>query len=160
MNENHPDFIGPRRPTFIDMVRQLGYLPKADSSRPVGVTPEEWFAAHTPKPACVRACERRPWECGQIIGSVGFEATDHGHAKAIVDASDIAITRMLTGKLPEGAGANTAVASFLFTLLHEQGAGDGNHAAKLIRKGITYTAVPYRLGLHEIRQRNRAGKAH
>jgi len=115
---------------------------------------------HNPKPDGVRACERRPWECGQIIGSVGFEITDEGHAKAIVDASDIAIARMLTGNLPEGAGANTAVASFLFTMMYEQRRhGTRADSARLIRKGITYTVAPYRLGLHEIRQRNSASKA-
>lgn len=116
---------------------------------------------HNPKPAGVRACERRPWECGQIIGSVGFEVTDHGHAKAIVDASDIAIARMLTGNLPEGAGANTAVASFLFTMLYEQRRhGTQADCASLIRKGVHYTVIPYALGLREVRRRSEASKKH
>lgn len=160
MNENHPDFMGPRRPTFIDMVRQLGYLPKADSSRPVGAPPPGFLGPpwpHNPKPAGVRAIERSKWANVIPLASVDGELAGPG----VVEAADAAITRMLTGKLPEDAGANTAVASFLFTMLYEQRRhGTRADSARLIRKGVTYTVAPYRLGLHEVRQCNAASKKH
>lgn len=125
---------------------------KNDPKRPSGVTPEQWAAEmekRNTKPAVVRQCDRQKWApCSQLIDvPVPLNPVD------IACAADAAITRMLSGKLPRGAGSNTAAVSAALCAMHSL--GDDPPDAIFIampRLRAPFPAVPFRSSLHELRR--------
>ena len=155
MNENHPDFMGPRR-------RRLRM---DDPTRPIGVPPQEWAArkaslyaqqfgrirrAHVPLPPKIRNDDRRPWKPGFLIsGDWGAIEAVIGETKEAVAHADPAISRMLSGKLPRGAGANTEAVSEAFCALAMH--PDATVVVADPRLAHPVFIRPYDTGLHELR---------
>ncbi len=159
MNESHPDFIGPRSP-FATLRGLLGTsipqisMPKGlDLNRPIGVSPSEW-AEHklklNQKPAAVRVWERKRWAPGTRQDLLVPMSAD---GLLYVAAADAVIKRMLSGKLPSGAGANTEAVSYALTLSHRLGE-DAPYAQFVAHPTLPrpIPVVPFRSGLAELRR--------
>jgi len=177
MNENHPDFIGPRLPPASAMrerIRRLippaleqwrglqnAPLPRIsipkdiDLNRPIGVSPAEWAAMKAKrdqKPAGVRADDRHRWKPGaRLAAEVPMSP---GFGEYAVAMADKVITGMLSGKLPKGAGSNTAAVSNGFNEIHvrNQVGMRANVYVMLPRMSGPLPVVPFKSGLHELRR--------
>jgi len=169
MNENHPDFIGPRLPAW--WLQRYGrvYRPLAgkatapildhDPSRPAGVTPQEWTlekARRNQKPAAVRADDRQRWVPFQFVYDDGTIAPVGQHAGngVAVGMVGFIIDNMLSGKLPRGAGTNTRAVSEAFIKLYSNEDIASVHVAFHSEDGLVgpIPVVPYKSGLHELRR--------